>query len=138
MAPWAGFPWGKSWALGVGARVIISAFVRGELSQDGVGQQRLLVDGRGLWYLPLLWPRVSIARTCECCDRFGMQEASHLPNLFIISSQLPRVPRFCSTEEEGNGIGTGKQLTITDLLFLRNKPFFFPFACPLLLLWETE
>lgn len=69
--------------------IIISAFVRGELSRAGVGQQRLLVDGRGLWHLPLLWPRVSIARTCECCDRFGMQEASHRNNLFIISSQLP-------------------------------------------------
>lgn len=39
-------------------------------------------------------------------------------------------------KEEGDG--ARQQLIITDLLFLRNKPFFFPFACPLLLLWETE
>lgn len=31
-------------------------------------------------------------------------------------------------KEEGNG--AGQQLSIIDLLFLRNKPFFFLFACP--------
>lgn len=84
VAPRAGF--GER--AGLWVWVISSASVRRKLSQGGVGQQRLLVDERGLWLL-------SSARTCEGCDRFGMQKASHHPKLFIISSQLSRVPRFC-------------------------------------------